>query len=76
MAIADCSCTAAPPCDAATALLDALHGCCHPRVERLKARLAGEPDAEQFAVLRSEVLNVLALSFGTAEAQRRLQAVQ
>ena len=60
----------------AAALIDTLADCCHPRAARLKARLADGPDADQMALLRGEVLNVLALSFGTAEAQRRLRAVQ
>ncbi len=60
----------------AAGLIDTLSDCCHPRAGRLKARLADNPDADQLALLRGEVLNVLALSFGTAEAQRRLRAVQ
>ena len=46
------------------------------RVERLTARLADRPDNEQLTRLRAEVLNLLALSFGLPEAERRLQAVQ
>ncbi|MCL1962585.1 MAG: hypothetical protein FWG56_12630 [Desulfovibrionaceae bacterium] len=57
----------------ALALIDAMTGCCHPRVSRLTERLlaCGQPD--QLRVLRGEVLNLLTLSFGHAEAQRRLQ---
>ena len=60
----------------ALALIDALADCFHPRAARLKARLADSRDAEQRALLRAEVLNLLALSFGPDEALRRLQAVQ
>ena len=60
----------------AAGLIDILADCCHPRAARLKARLIDAENPEQLALLRGEVLNVLALSFGPAEAQRRLQAVQ
>jgi len=75
----ECSC---PPCttDACRAaspqarlLLDALQDCCHPRAERLRARLLDCRDAHKLAELRGEVLNLLALSFGRAEAALRLQ---
>ena len=59
----------------AAGLIDALADCCHPRAERLRARLADQASADQLPLLRGEVLNVLALSFGPAEAQRRLRAV-
>jgi hypothetical protein len=59
--------------DRAAALSQALTDCCHPRAARLQARLTGHLDADQLALLRGEVLNLLALSFGAAEAQRRLQ---
>ena len=42
----------------------------------LLERLADRPDDEQLTRLRAEVLNLLALSFGLPEAERRLQAVQ
>ncbi len=60
----------------AVALAQALSDCRHPRAERLVARLLDCHDAEQLAVLRGEVLNLLALSFGIDEAMRRLQAIQ
>ncbi|HPZ57288.1 hypothetical protein [Ottowia sp.] len=56
----------------AVALSHALSDCCHPRAARLQARLSAHIDPDQLAQLRGEVLNVLALSFGAAEAQRRL----
>ena len=58
------------------ALVGALTDCIHPRAARLKARLAADPDDEQLGQLRAEVLNLVAMSFGLAEAERRLQAVQ
>ncbi len=61
---------------AARALAETLAGCCHPRAERLAARLLACDQPEQLPLLRGEVLNLLALSFGTAEAQRRLRALQ
>lgn len=73
-----------PPCEAsactadprALALVDALTGCCHPRASRLVTRLleCNQPDA--LRQLQSDVLNLLVLSFGPIEAQRRLQTLQ
>ena len=60
----------------AAALIATLSDCRHPRAGRLATRLADSHDAEDLAMLRGEVLNLLALSFGPAEALRRLQAVQ
>ena len=60
----------------AAALIDTLADCRHPRAGRLTVRLAESHDADELAMRRGEVLNLLALSFGPAEAQRRLQAVQ
>ncbi len=60
----------------AAALMAALADCQHPRAGRLVARLSDSHDSEDLALLRGEVLNLLALSFGLAEAQRRLQGVQ
>jgi hypothetical protein len=60
----------------ALALIDAMAGCCHPRVERLTERLRACDRPDQLRLLRGEVLNLLTLSFGPAEAQRRLQALQ
>jgi len=50
-----------------------MEGCCHPKAGRLLARLAAQPDAEALAALRADVLDLLTLSFGKAEALRRLQ---
>ncbi len=58
------------------ALIATLADCCHPRAERLKVRLLDCRDADQLALLKGEVLNLLALSFGPAEAMRRLQSLQ
>jgi len=60
-------------CPQALQLLGALEDCCHPRAERLRARLLDCGDEQSLAGLRAEVLNVLALSFGRAEAQARLR---
>ncbi len=60
----------------AAALVLALNGCCHPRVGRLRARLGDCDNSDQLELLRSEVFNVLALSFGPTEAQRRLLPLQ
>jgi len=60
----------------ARALIDAMAGCCHPRVGRLTERLLSCDQPDQLRELRGDVLNLLALSFGPAEAQRRLQALQ
>ena len=57
-------------------LMGTLHGCCHPRAGRLKARLVDCQCDDQLALLRAEVTHLLTLSFGPAEAQRRLQALQ
>ncbi len=75
----DLSVLAATVADAdprAAALAQTLSDCCHPRAERLVARLLDCHNPDQLAVLRGEVLNLLALSFGLAEAMRRLQALQ
>ncbi len=60
----------------ATVLVRALADCCHPRAARLKARLVECQGPDQLALLKAEVLNLLTLSFGPAEAQRRLQPLQ
>ena len=57
-------------------LVRALADCCHPRAARLKARLVECQGPDQLALLKAEVLNLLTLSFGPAEAQRRLQPLQ
>jgi len=54
-------------------LVTALEGCCHPKRERLLARLALDPRDEELAKARYDVLELLTLSFGPAEARRRLQ---
>jgi hypothetical protein len=55
------------------ALVHALAGCCHPKAARLLARLGERPDAQARMVLRADVLQLLTLTFGRAEALRRLQ---
>ena len=60
----------------AMVLMNTLDGCCHPRASRLKARLVDCQCNDQLALLRAEVTHLLTLSFGPAEAQRRLQALQ
>ncbi len=60
----------------AVALTRTLSDCRHPRAERLIVRLLDCRDDDQLALLRGEVLNLLALSFGLPEALRRLQALQ
>ncbi|HWS05840.1 MAG TPA: hypothetical protein VN230_08650 [Burkholderiaceae bacterium] len=54
-------------------LVHALAGCCHPKAARLLVRLGEHPDAQARAVLRADVLQLLTLAFGRAEALRRLQ---
>ena len=63
------ACAADPTIDS---LLRALHGCVHPKAERLRARLLAQPDAEQLSALSENVRDLLCLSFGCAEAARRL----
>ncbi|MDR1969019.1 MAG: hypothetical protein LBQ32_10075 [Burkholderiaceae bacterium] len=60
----------------ALALIKAMTGCCHPRAKRLAERLLACGQPEELQHLQGEVLNLLALSFGTAEAQRRLHRLQ
>jgi hypothetical protein len=60
----------------ALALVKAMTGCCHPRVSRLTGRLLMCAQLEELQQLQGEVLNLLALSFGTTEAQRRLHELQ
>ena len=67
-------CAAADP--KAIALMATLDDCCHPRAMRLKVRLAACGSCDQLSLLQAEVTNLLSLSFGPAEAQRRLQALQ
>jgi hypothetical protein len=68
---------AAPEADPkALALVQALSGCCHPRAGRLTARLLACTQPEQLLALQGDVRNLLALSFGPAEADQRLQALQ
>ncbi len=54
-------------------LVLALAGCCHPKANRLLARLGQHPDASARAQLRADILQLLTLTFGKSEAQRRLQ---
>ena len=60
----------------AIALMSTLDGCCHPRAMRLKVRLSACDSYDQLDLLQAEVTHLLSLSFGPAEAQRRLQALQ
>ena len=60
----------------AVALSRMLVDCCHPRVGRLTARLLECRESAQLEQLQAEVLNLLVLSFGHAETQRRLQTLQ
>ncbi len=60
----------------AIVLMRTLEGCCHPRAMRLKVRLAACQSGEQLSLLHAEVTYLLTMSFGQAEAARRLQALQ
>ncbi len=60
----------------ALALVDAMRGCCHPRVSRLTARLLACDQTDVLHQLQGDVYNLLVLSFGPYEAQRRLQTLQ
>jgi hypothetical protein len=60
----------------AIVLMSTLEGCCHPRATRLKHRLVACQSGEQLSLLQAEVTHLLTLSFGQAEASRRLQALQ
>ena len=60
----------------AIVLMGTLDGCCHPRAMRLKQRLVNCHSCEQLSLLQAEVTHLLTLSFGQAEAARRLQALQ
>lgn len=55
------------------ALVQALEGCCHPKAGRLLARLGQHPEPDTLKQLRHDVLQLLTLTFGKAEALRRLQ---
>jgi hypothetical protein len=68
--------TAASPDPRALALVQALSGCCHPRAGRLAARLLACTQPDQLRALQNDVRNLLVLSFGPAEAEHRLQALQ
>lgn len=57
----------------AAALAQSLEGCCHPRAGRILARLGRHPESDELERLRAEVEQLLCLSFGPAEARRRLQ---
>ncbi len=63
-------------CPEAAALIQALRGCQHPRSGRLMARLRDCQDETRMSELRAEIFQLLALSFGRAEAERRLQPLQ
>ncbi|MGB3069249.1 MAG: hypothetical protein WBC18_11900 [Ottowia sp.] len=74
--VSDTDTALATACPEAAALVRALNGCCHPRAGRLLARLGDCEGADQIDSLRAEVFNLLALSFGPTEAQRRLLPLQ
>ncbi len=57
-------------------LMRALADCHHPRATRLLTRLRDCQDAKELATLRAEVFRLLALSFGPAEAERRVPPLQ
>lgn len=57
-------------------LIEALRDCVHPRSERLRSQLQGHVAPERLAHLRAEVFNLLAMSFGPDEAERRLRPLQ
>ncbi|MEZ5607134.1 MAG: hypothetical protein R3E52_08375 [Burkholderiaceae bacterium] len=63
-------------CPEAALLIQALRGCQHPRSGRLMARLRDCQDPTHFDELRAEIFQLLALSFGRAEAERRLLPLQ
>ena len=74
--LAACEITGCKPSAEADALTRALADCCHPRAPRLVARLLDGSAPAHMELLRAEVFNLLALSFGPAEAHRRLQTLQ
>ena len=63
-------------CPEAAALIQALRGCQHPPSGRLMARLRDCQDEARMNDLRAEIFQLLALSFGRAEAERRLHPLQ
>ncbi|MBS0597601.1 MAG: hypothetical protein H6927_08850 [Burkholderiaceae bacterium] len=63
-------------CPEAATLIQALRGCQHPRSGRLMARLRDCQDPDRMDELRAEIFQLLALSFGRAEAERRLLPLQ
>ncbi|KAF1020587.1 MAG: hypothetical protein GAK30_02410 [Paracidovorax wautersii] len=60
-------------CIRTAGLVRALDGCMHPRVGRLLRQLSQARCTEDFERLTGEVKYLLTLTFGEAEAQRRLQ---
>ncbi|MFT4191093.1 MAG: hypothetical protein QM686_00255 [Herbaspirillum sp.] len=62
-----------PDCARTASLVRALDGCMHPRVGRLMRQISQASSDTDFERVASEVKYLLALTFGEAEAQRRLQ---
>ena len=60
-------------CDRTAMLVRAMEGCLHPRVGRLMRQLSQAACEEDFRRVTSEIKYLLCLTFGEAEAQRRLQ---
>lgn len=60
-------------CARTASLVRALDGCMHPRVGRLMRQISEAASDEDFKRVASEVKYLLSLTFGEAEAQRRLQ---
>lgn len=60
-------------CTRTATLVQALEGCLHPRVGRLMRQISLACSDTDFEHLNREVKYLLTLTFGEAEAQRRLQ---
>ena len=60
----------------ASALIEALRGCRHPRSGRLVARLRDCRNGDELVLLHGDVFHLLVLSFGIAEARRRIPPLQ
>ena len=69
----DIDALAAGASPAVARLVWALSDCCHPKATRLLHRLARQPEGDDLAGLRYDVLELLTLTFGRNEALRRLQ---
>jgi hypothetical protein len=60
-------------CQRTASLVRALEGCLHPRVGRLLRQISEAECEDDFRRVTCEVKYLLSLTFGEAEAQRRLQ---